>query len=565
MNRPVNKLIKTNVFLAILSVLSVILVASGVSYALFKVENKNTENQVIAIGNLSINMTDNNAIEVLNLYPQTESSLTSEINKIYTFTPSNNGDYTVRYEIYLTDTTSNVASNYSEYTTLNTLGTNYYQYINFKLDGGEVQNLGSVYNSSTGRMVIMTGELISGQSAGEHTLQFWLSSTAPNDMIGTVLSLDITMEGTAIVTESEKTLASLNITPNTTATPDFTNTSPSDVQGVFAMEDDYGTSYYYRGNITNNYVKFGAYSDSYKRFYNSSPDTYSYPSQALCEANNGVGNCSIDTSLAGKDIYWRIIRINGDGSLRIQYDGTIAHTNYESSNDRIALNGVKWHSNINDAKYAGYMFGGTNGSASTSKEQAQTNETNSDMKNILETWYENVFANTTYEQYISDEIFCNDRSTAEVANTWVSNDTALGYSNYITYYGSQKRISDVKNPSLKCPQKNDAFTKNDNTHGNGDLTFPIGLITGDESSITGGRLNSTNSKYYIRKGSKHWTFTPYRSWGNVVYIYQIYYDGQIFSDRINTTAAVAPVINLSAEAARQLIGDGTAENPYRFE
>ena len=42
--------------------------------------------------------------------------------------------------------------------------------------------------------------------------------------------------------------------------------------------DDYGVSYYYRGNVENNWVKFGGY-------------------------------------------YWRILRINGDGSIRMLYAG----------------------------------------------------------------------------------------------------------------------------------------------------------------------------------------------------------------------------------------------------
>ena len=58
-----------------------------------------------------------------------------------------------------------------------------------------------------------------------------------------------------------------------------------------SMKDAYGTSYYYRGNVTNNYVKFA-------------------------------------------DKYWRIVRINGDGTVRVIYDGTSAHANGEASADR---------------------------------------------------------------------------------------------------------------------------------------------------------------------------------------------------------------------------------------
>ena len=58
-----------------------------------------------------------------------------------------------------------------------------------------------------------------------------------------------------------------------------------------SASDNYGMSYYYRGNVVDNYVSFAGY-------------------------------------------YWRILRINGDGSLRLIYDGTNIHSNGEKSEDR---------------------------------------------------------------------------------------------------------------------------------------------------------------------------------------------------------------------------------------
>ncbi len=82
-------------------------------------------------------------------------------------------------------------------------------------------------------------------------------------------------------------------------------------EGIFEMEDDYGTSYYFRGAVENNYVKFAGY-------------------------------------------YWRIIRVNGDGSLRIIYDGTSAHANGESSDDRFTHINQPFNVLANDAKYVGW-------------------------------------------------------------------------------------------------------------------------------------------------------------------------------------------------------------------
>ena len=94
-------------------------------------------------------------------------------------------------------------------------------------------------------------------------------------------------------------------------------------------KDAYGESYYYRGNVTNNYVKFAGY-------------------------------------------YWRIVRINGDGTVRVIYDGTSAHANGENSADRqIGMNA--FNSNKNDNAYVGYMYGKT-GASTYADTHANTND-----------------------------------------------------------------------------------------------------------------------------------------------------------------------------------------------
>ena len=96
---------------------------------------------------------------------------------------------------------------------------------------------------------------------------------------------------------SEDILAKLNITVNS-GTPNFGNAATTD-EGIFGEEDGMygGTSYYWRGAVTNNYVKFG-------------------------------GFC------------WRIVRINGDGSIRLIYDGATCHANGTSTAESIAAEKV---------------------------------------------------------------------------------------------------------------------------------------------------------------------------------------------------------------------------------
>ena len=83
--------------------------------------------------------------------------------------------------------------------------------------------------------------------------------------------------------------------------------------GLYAATDEDGTSYYYRGAVAGNYVKL----------------------------NNQ---------------YYRIIRVNGDGTLRIIYDGTTPHENGESSSNR-QVGTSSFNPYYSDNGYVGYMYG----------------------------------------------------------------------------------------------------------------------------------------------------------------------------------------------------------------
>ena len=315
--------------------------------------------------------------------------------------------------------------------------------------------------------------------------------------------------------------------------------------GIFKMEDDYGNSLYFRGNVQNNYVKFGK-------------------------------------NTSNQDMYWRIIRINGDGTLRILYDGTSAHTNGDTSEDRI-IGSSTFNSGTGkpyDAGYVGYMYGNfttptgcsctgrdsagnciytcTSG-GSTSYNEAHANINSSSIKTYLENWYENNIENTVYSTYVSDEIFCNDRSIDRDARP-----DDLGYGQNTTIYAPYTRNSVNKNPSLLCPQKNDAFTKADTINGNGKLTYPVGLITIDELSIGGNVWGGDyNAVSYLRKGSWYWSFSSSNlTTAGRSAISVLNSTGNSGYAGTNATGGVAPVINLNADAVSHFTGDGTASNPF---
>ena len=300
-------------------------------------------------------------------------------------------------------------------------------------------------------------------------------------------------------------------------------------EGVFEMEDDYGLSYYYRGAVENNYVKFAGF-------------------------------------------YWRIIRINGDGSLRIIYDGTQAYANGTNNSERFINTNQVYNTNHNDNKYIGWMYGPTGTTVSTSKEEAQTNVENSTIKEVVDAWYKTNIADKGYGNAVSDTLFCNDRTTPGKESTGLSIDTGLGYGTNTTAYGTYARMrlkfgnqTDVA-PTFKCLQKNDAFTVNDTSKGNGALTYPVGLITVDEIVAVGsGKYATNNTKYYLYKSANfyYWSLSPYNFTNSYVNVFIVGTSGNLSYTNVNRGGAVAPVINLSYEYASTLIGDGTMENPYQ--
>lgn len=382
-------------------------------------------------------------------------------------------------------------------------------------------------------------------------------------------------------------------------------------------KDAYGDSYYYRGNVTNNYVLF-----------------------------------------AGK--YWRIVRYNGDGTVRVIYDGTSAHSNDESSSDRqigtTAFNNYWKKNNLKESTNSyiyydnagvGYMYGNrdgiveqstqystssytntstyyiakeynynastdrftlkdpiavkgsdmtssyagyytfnrtsssdsyqyiykitsvTAGSSSatigysyvtygtTSKEKAQTNTNSSDIKTYLDTWYENNIKGTTNEQYVADNIFCNDRS---ISSRTSSTYTNKGYGNEMTYYRWYDTGGSYNNKMmLACPQKNDAFTVNDTTKGNGALTYSIGLLTADEVALAGD-LSGINYNYYLYSGQNYWLASPYTFYDGNAYGRYVCSDGFLYDNYVYYSFGARPVLNLSSEILKN--GNGTASDPY---
>ncbi len=353
------------------------------------------------------------------------------------------------------------------------------------------------------------------------------STKTINLSVGTIETCTLYFDKEAAAS-SDNTLKKLGVTSKGVRT-EFDDPATTD-EGVFEMEDDYGMSYYYRGAVENNYVKFAGF-------------------------------------------YWRIIRINGDGSLRIMYDGTQAHANGTSNAGRFINTSTVFNGTKTDAKYVGWMYGPAGTTASTSKAQAQSNIEDSIIKGVVDAWYKTNIEDAGYGNSVSDTLFCNDRTTPGKAETGYNSDTGLGYGTNATAYGAFGRFmiglsarTGIQ-PTFKCPERNDAFTVNDTSKGNGALTYPVGLITADEVVAAGsGKKETTNTNYYLYRGGSYyyyWSLSPYGFGSSFPGIFFVSTNGSLNYYNNEYGGAVAPVINLSSEYVKTLRGTGTMTDPFQ--
>jgi len=276
--------------------------------------------------------------------------------------------------------------------------------------------------------------------------------------------------------------------------------------------EDEKTTYYFRGDVQNNYVKFGKDKD-------------------------------------GNDLYWRIIRINEDGTVRMIYQGTSATAT--GNNATIGTSG--FNTSYNDNAYVGYMYG-TPGSSTYALTHANTND--STIKTYIDNWYSTKTNLSTYvTTHLADSGFCNDR------RPW--DGTGAGAS--VTTYGMLIRL-DTK-ASFECPNaSNDLFTTSASSKGNKALTNPIGLITADEVVYAGGESSTSNSSYYLYTGSTYWTMSPLSgsSYYGELFVSVVGINDKGELDKITTDiiiGGVRPVVNLQSTVEIS-DGNGTATNPY---
>ena len=252
--------------------------------------------------------------------------------------------------------------------------------------------------------------------------------------------------------------------------------------------------------------------------------------------------------------YWRIIRTNHDGSVRLLYAGTSPDTT-EGYIGESAFN-----SSRDDSMYVGYMYGTTGSLASN-----RTNENNSTIKGVIDTWYSNNLS--SYTKYISTEaVYCNDREVG--SGTYSATGSQF-------YYAAYSRLNpSTMTPTYNCTNSKDAFSGSNNE---AKLTYPIGLMTADEVAYAGGyrynNLTSPYAWYYLNSaggsitGSTYWwLLSPYDWRGNSARVWFVRGSvgpGNLDYSYVNSSRGVRPAISLKS-CTLYSTGNGTSETPYEI-
>ena len=301
--------------------------------------------------------------------------------------------------------------------------------------------------------------------------------------------------------EAKPLLADIIKSYNQSTRSDFSVTyTASTTNTVFTANDGDGTTYYFAGAPTDNYVSFAGF-------------------------------------------YWRIIRVNGDGSIRLIYQGTSATAT--GSNAQTGTS--RFNSTYNRSEYVGLKY--TEGS------QYGTNE-NSTIYTALNTWYEeNInIEEEEYTNYIDTNAgFCGDRDMAS-GYEWSSQPSSS------IYYAAYGRVFTNSSPVFTC-STNNLYTATTSNKGNKSLSSPIGLITADEVAFAGGVYGSNNQSYYLYTGNFYWTMSPNRfnAAGSNAFVFAVSLNGGLHGN-LNGTFGVRPVINLKADT--QFTGSGTSSDPF---
>ena len=490
---------------------------------------------------LYLRQTDNNSVTALSCFTSTLTEENSAINLTNEFPiKDEDGMKKTPFTFKITNNCNNYVKAYITIDSLKEGTANYilskYMKANVSTKGSTdgtsliigTQNTKVLDNKHNGYIIKEVG--LNSKESKEFDLRLWIDYDTTKEQAAGMTYLSQVV----IVTEPgiDNTLAGTVLRNNKVQTPLTTPgaaVSTADEALLASAEDDYGTSYYFRGAVKNNYVEF-------------------------------ANKC------------WRIVRVSGDGSVKLilhndnptgvanpcdaaNNSASAAFARYSGETYKSAFN-----TNYNDNAYVGFKYG-TAGASDYSTTHANTNK--STILTNLEAWYEkNNLKN--YEKVIADTVWCNDKTnvTDTTYDPWGWTPNGLGYGTNTTYYGATQRLVSTNlsaggtGPSLKC---NGELSK---------INSKVGLITADELALAGYAYAQNNKTTYLQENATDtywWSLSPNYFNGYSAYVWYVY--GSIgsfdnFNDVFNTNG-VRPSISL--KSTTNVTGNGTSEDPYIIE
>ena len=498
-----------------------------------------------------------------------------------TFTVKNESNGTYKYDIIIKDL-------------VNTFKT--YKYLQYKItstDGGyNMTDYSYLPKSSTKEDVALAYE-VSIDKGKTHTYTIEIKYVN-DESVDQSIDMGQSLSGTIYIREFTKPTMKLtdklmadNPTIGTRTT--FTAFTETNTGTLYKATEQIGTNpvkdvYYFAGDAKNNWVKFGKTTES-SCTYNNSEVYYADLSSGtmvirkpynqeeclssnvctlgdlkgvgvtdnICTGNGGTltGEKATWNGATTNDMYWRIIRTNADGSIKLLYAGT------SPDSDKAYVGLSEFNTTYDDPMYAGYKYGTTG-----SLENNRLNTNDSTIKTYVDNWYKNNL--TAYTKYLSkDAVYCNDRNLA--SGQTYSTTSRFDYAPY-------ERIFTNKQPTYNCTNMSDAFSVNNTS---AKLDYPVGLMSIDELSYAGGNSSTRLTAPYV------WYYTNANgesSYGSLTFdslslvrwkdSYTLVWgingsDSPGFLNGIHTGGlhAVRPSVSL---LSCNLIfgGDGSPENPY---
>lgn len=283
----IKKIIKK--YIAVLSIAAIVITMAilGISHALFKSSNENTNNQVITTTDLDVTFNSDGSAITGDILPVTDIEGLAQDG--YNVRLNNNINYDIKYNITLYN---NEPSNFTEELVD-------HDYVKVSVNDGPVLSLSSFpYQVVDGKNIYdIYNNIVESGNEFVDNVKIWIDNDIPVTEDGKYLYLqmkivseivDLTFADTILADNPEiKTLPNINASAST-------NTE----SGLYSSDDTNNDlpTYYFRGDVNNNYVTF---------------------------ANNT----------------YRIVRINEDQSVRLVLNGIISEANEPYTNiDSILTN-----------------------------------------------------------------------------------------------------------------------------------------------------------------------------------------------------------------------------------